>query len=36
MISRFLLDDFSNKVVVVDEATTYAEGDYMARDIIPQ
>lgn len=36
IISRFLLDDFSNKVVIVGKATTYAEGKYLARTLRPE
>ncbi len=36
IISRFLLDDFSNKVVVVGKATTYAKGEYLAQRFHPE
>lgn len=35
MISRFLLDDFSNKVVVVGEAATDAKDEHMAKRLHP-
>jgi len=36
VISRFLLDDFSNKVVLVGKTTTYAEGKHLAQKLHPE
>ena len=36
IISRFLLDDLSNKVVLVGQAKTYAEGEYLAQKLRPE
>ena len=36
IISRFLLDDFSSKVVLVGKTATYAEGKYLAQTLRPQ